>query len=43
VEIIDYIEQRNEPAAQKLLETIVQAAQMLPFMPYLFGASLNPL
>ena len=36
VEIIDYIEQRNAPAAQNLFEAIVQSAQSLPLMPYLF-------
>ena len=36
VEIIDYIEQRNVLAAQNLYATIVQSAESLPFMPYLF-------
>lgn len=36
VEIIDYIEQRNATAAQNLLATIVQSAENLSFMPYLF-------
>lgn len=36
VEIIDYIEQRNAPSAQNLYTTIVQSAEMLPLMPYLF-------
>ncbi len=36
VEIIDYIEQRNATAAQNLYTTIVQSAESLPFMPYLF-------
>lgn len=35
-EIIDYIEQRNELAASMLHDTIVQAAENLPSMPYLF-------
>ena len=36
VEIIDYIEQRNEGAASNLRLSIVQAAENLPQMPYLF-------
>ena len=36
VEIIDYIEQRNVIAAQRLHAVIVQSAENLPFMPYLF-------
>jgi toxin ParE1/3/4 len=36
VEIIDYIEQRNSVAAQNLHAAIVQSAQNLPLMPYLF-------
>jgi len=36
VEIIDYIEQRNAVAAQSLLAAIVQSAENLPRMPYLF-------
>ncbi|MBK9440066.1 MAG: type II toxin-antitoxin system RelE/ParE family toxin [Comamonadaceae bacterium] len=36
VEIIDYIEQRNAAAAQSLHAAIVQAAENLPLMPYLF-------
>ena len=36
VEIIDYIEQRNPSAAQSLLAAIVQSAENLPLMPYLF-------
>ena len=36
VEIIDYIEQRNDSAAQSLLAAIVQSAENLPLMPYLF-------
>ena len=36
VDIIDYIEQRNEIAARRLHAAIVQSAENLPFMPYLF-------
>ena len=36
VEIISYVEQRNAAAAHGLLSTIVQSAQNLPFMPFLF-------
>jgi plasmid stabilization system protein ParE len=36
VEIIDYIEQRNAAAAQSLHAAIVQSAENLPLMPYLF-------
>jgi toxin ParE1/3/4 len=36
VDIIDYIEQRNEIAARRLHEAIVQSAENFPFMPYLF-------
>lgn len=36
VEIIDYIEQRNAAAAQNLHASIVQSAESLPLMPYLF-------
>jgi addiction module RelE/StbE family toxin len=36
VEIIDYIEQRNVSAAQRLHAVIVQSAESLPLMPYLF-------
>ena len=36
VEIIDYIEQRNTAAAQSLQAVIVQSAEHLPLMPYLF-------
>ena len=36
VEIIDYIEQRNATAAQNLHAAIVQSAENLPLMPYLF-------
>ena len=36
VEIIDYIEQRNAAAAQSLHAAIIQSAENLPLMPYLF-------
>lgn len=36
MEIIDYIEQRNAAAAQSLFSAIVQSAESLPLMPYLF-------
>lgn len=36
VEIIDFIEQRNAIAAQSLHAAIVQSAENLPLMPYLF-------
>jgi len=36
VEIIGFIEQRNALAAQNLLAAIVQIAENLPLMPYLF-------
>ena len=36
VEIIDYIEQHNPIAAQGLHAAIVQSAESLPLMPYLF-------
>ena len=36
VEIIDFIEQRNGRAAQSLHAAIVQSAENLPLMPYLF-------
>ena len=36
VEIIDYIEQRNAMAAQNLHAAIIQSAENLPLMPYLF-------
>lgn len=42
VEIIDYIEQRNEPAAQSLFSTIVQSAQNLQLMPFLFRLGRVP-
>jgi toxin ParE1/3/4 len=36
VEIIDYIEQRNDQAARRLYAAILQSAENLPLMPYLF-------
>jgi len=36
VEIIDFIEQRNAAASRTLHATIVQSAENLPLMPYLF-------
>lgn len=42
VEIIDYIEQRNEFAAYALHETIVHAAENLSSMPYLFRRGREP-
>ena len=36
VEIIDFIEQRNQSAAQNLHAAIVHSAESLPLMPYLF-------
>ena len=36
VEIIDYIEQRNATAAQNIHASIIQSAESLPLMPYLF-------
>lgn len=36
VDIVDYIEQRNAQAAQRLMETIVESVQNLPLMPYVF-------
>jgi len=42
VEIIDYIEQRNATAAQSLFSVIVQSAQNLPLMPYLFRPGRVP-
>jgi len=36
VEIIGFIQQRNALAAQNLLAAIVQGAENLPLMPYLF-------
>ena len=42
VEILDYIEQRNTPAAQNLSAAIVQAVENLPLMPYLFRPGRVP-
>ncbi len=42
VEIIDYIEQWNATAAQSLLSAIVQSAENLPLMPYLFRLGRVP-
>jgi len=42
VEIIDYIDQRNPSAASELKATIVQAAENLPAMPYLFRRGRVP-
>ena len=42
VEIVDYIEQRNAAAAQSLHAAIVQSAENLPLMPYLFRAGRVP-
>ncbi len=42
VEIIEYIEQRNAPAAHSLMDAIVQSAQNLPLMPYLFRLGRVP-
>ena len=36
VEIIDFIEQRNATASQNLHTAIVQSAENLPLMPFLF-------
>ena len=36
VEIIDFIEQRNAAASRNLHAAIVQSAENLPLMPYLF-------
>ena len=36
VEILDYIEQRNTAAAQSLQAAIIQSAENLPLVPYLF-------
>jgi toxin ParE1/3/4 len=36
VEIIDFIEQRNARSAQSLHAAIVQSAENLPLMPFLF-------
>jgi plasmid stabilization system protein ParE len=42
VEILDYIEQRNATAAQSLFSAIVQSAESLPLMPYLFRLGRVP-
>ncbi len=42
VDIIDYIEQRNATAAQNLHAAIVQSAENLPLMPYLFRPGRVP-
>ena len=42
VEILDYIEQRNANAAQNLQAAIVQSAENLPLMPYLFRPGRVP-
>jgi plasmid stabilization system protein ParE len=42
VEIIDYIDQRNPVAAQNLFSAIVQSAQSLPLMPYIFRMGRVP-
>lgn len=42
VEIIDYIEQRNGPAAQRLLTAVIEAAESLPRMPELFRPGRVP-
>ena len=42
VEIIDYIEQRNAAAAKNLYAAIVQSAENLPLMPYLFRPGRVP-
>ena len=42
VDIIDYIEQRNPIAAQGLHAAIVQSAENLPLMPYLFRPGRVP-
>ena len=42
VEIIDFIEQRNAPAAQNLYAAIVQSAENIAFMPYLFRPGRVP-
>ena len=36
VEILDFIEQRNASAAQNIHAAILQSAENLPLMPYLF-------
>ena len=40
--IIEYMEQRNETAARELHAMIVQAAENLPSMPYLFRRGHEP-
>ena len=42
VDIIDYIEQRNPIAAQGLHAAIVQSAENLPLMPFLFRPGRVP-
>ena len=42
VEILDYIEQRNANAARNLQAAIVQSAENLPLMPYLFRPGRVP-
>lgn len=42
VEILDYIEQRNANAARNLQVAIVQSAENLPLMPYLFRPGRVP-
>lgn len=42
VEILDYIEQRNAAAAQNLHAAIMQSAENLPLMPYLFRPGRVP-
>lgn len=42
VDIIDYIEQRNALAAKNLHAAIVQSAENLPLMPYLFRPGRVP-
>ena len=42
VDIIDYIEQHNPIAAQGLHTAIVQSAENLPLMPYLFRLGRVP-
>lgn len=42
VDMIDYIEQRNPTAANNLHSAIVQSAENLPLMPYLFRPGRVP-
>ena len=42
VDVIDYTEQRNPLAAQNLHAAIVQSAENLPLMPYLFRPGRVP-